>query len=127
MQKFFSFFDYVYFTISKFYSNYEKAAETSALLILTLMQVFDISIIYFLICLFLHKNYHANALPSIILYIIILMLNGRRYNKMDFNLLSERCEKDKYANRKGILAMSYIVGSTILFLGLAAYLGNKGY
>lgn len=121
------FFDYTYYKICEFYSKYEKVSETTGLIVLAMMYNFNLLSLFFLFSIIVNTNIHFSILLIIILYIILVVLNGIRYNKISYGILEKRWQdEDKNVRlKKSCLVLAYIILSTIIFFGLAIYHGSK--
>lgn len=121
------FFDYVYYRICMFYDKYEKAAETSGLLVLTLMYAFNIFSISSIFEIILRRKFNPGKLSIVVFLATLLVLNGMRYNKIDFASLKEKWKDENTFTRirRGRGVLVYIIISTIICIGLAIYLGSK--
>jgi formate hydrogenlyase subunit 3/multisubunit Na+/H+ antiporter MnhD subunit len=122
------FFDYVYYKSCKFYAKTdEEGSGISGLAVIALMEGFNIFTIFILVCLFLQKKFHLGKLSMIVFAILLLIANGIRYNKLNYGVLKERWdnEDENIRGRKGRLVVLYIIGSAILCVGLAIYIGSK--
>lgn len=123
-------FDYLYYSTCKFYAKTDKdGAGLSGLAVVALMQSFNLLSIDIIIELWFHRNF-AIGKPSIIgLGILLLIMNGVRYNKLNCPVLKEKwdSEAENTAIRKRVWVFLYILISSILCISLAIYVGSKHY
>jgi len=128
----FNFFDYIFYKACEFYYKEEgkdSGFRISALLIVAMVQGFNLFSVFDIICIIIHKKIYINKFYAAIPVLILLILNGIRYNRdaYDYDVLQNRWgnKEEKTKKRKGNLVIAYITFSGILFLGLAIYLGSK--
>ena len=125
----FRFFDYVYFTVCRYYINQQRSSPAiSALAIISFLHMLNLFTLLFLfIAILPHKPYLNKYLVGGGTCLIILILNGIRYNKRNFEVLKQIWgnEEDNKRKRKQTLVTIYIVISVILCFGIAGYLGSK--
>jgi hypothetical protein len=77
-------FDYLYYKACRFYADYDKdGAGLSGLAVVVLIQWFHIFTVYSIILLVFDQPAGASKPTAIILYVILLILNGIRYNKLN--------------------------------------------
>lgn len=125
----FEFFDYLFFKACNFYLKAEKdpnTNRTSGLLVVSLMQGFNLLTIFFIYCLLFNYKQNVNKLYIIIFTTVLLIVNGIKYNKDEYdydNLIKRWSNEEK--NKKDLLVKVYIFLSPVLFFGLAIYLGSK--
>jgi hypothetical protein len=122
------FFDYLYYKASKFYARYDKdGAGISGLVVVALMQGFNLISAYSAILLILDRHGEMSKLEVIILYVFLLVVNGIRYSRLNKAGLRERWdgESENRRARGNLLMMFYVFLSTALFFGLAIYIGDK--
>lgn len=122
------FFDYVYYTIWKFYNRYEKGAGFKALLALVAIQSANCLSILFLISFFyLHKKISDLEIVTFIIFFILFVLEFIRYNskKYNYKVLNEWWgnERDNIKYPKHSLVQLYITLSICLFLFSVIYGG----
>jgi hypothetical protein len=127
-----TFFDYLFYKACEFYYKEEgknSSFRTSGLLIVAVVQGFNLFAIFFIICIIIHEKINVNKYYAVLPVLILLVLNGIRYNRdeYDYNVLQEKwgSQESKTRKRKQNLVIAYIIFSTMLFFGLAAYLGSK--
>ena len=123
-----TFFDCVYLKVSKFYSSAEKEELSgfSGLFVLATLQMFNLSSLFFIICLILKEKPNLPRWWILALGVISLFVNGFKYYRIDFSTLQEQWDglaerKRKMINR--IMAI-YIVVSTIVLFILAISVGS---
>ena len=104
-----------------------EGAGLSALPVVALFQMFNLSTVFFLFNIILEKNIPVNKLWIVASCALLLVLNGIRYNKLTYAILKERWdnEEENKKIKKQLLLLLYIVGSTVLCIGLAIYIGSK--
>jgi hypothetical protein len=119
------FFDYVYYKSCQFYyANGEgDGAGISGLAFLSLIQYLNlISIIAILWLIFPYKFVFTGGAKVItaLIFIIIVVVNGFRYNKMNYNTLRERWDNEdkKIKRKKEIRVIFYILITVIIVIGL---------
>ena len=120
------FFDYVYYRSSKFYfDNKGTSSKISGLCVIVLMHVFNVGILFFLYCA-ISKTKPLIRVPIILFTLIFFfLLDGVRYNKLNYEILFDKWKNEPYPHKKGALVIIYIISSSIVFFGLAIYLGTK--
>ena len=107
------FFDYVYYRSSKFYfDNKGTNSKISGLCIIVIMHLFNISILFFLYCIVSKTKPFISKSIIIFLLVFFFLLDGIRYNKLNYNILSDRWKDELHANKRGTLVLLYIIGST---------------
>jgi len=122
------FFDYLYYKSCNLYAKRNpEGAGLSALPVVALFQMFNLSTVFFLFNIILEKNIPVNKLWIVASCALLLVLNGIRYNKLTYAILKERWdnEEENKKIKKQLLLLLYIVGSTVLCIGLAIYIGSK--
>jgi len=61
----------------------------------------------------------------VLLYAILLFINGLRYNKLNYESLKKKWENENgNINQKNNFVIPYILGSVVLFVILAIYIGS---
>ena len=122
------FFDYLYYKSCNLYAKRNpEGAGISGLCVVALFQMFNLSAVFFLFNIILDKNIPVSKLLILAGCILLLILNGIRYNKVTYAVLKEKWdyEEENKKIKKQLLLLLYIVGSVILCLGLAIYHGSK--
>jgi hypothetical protein len=126
-----TFFDCVYLKVSKFYSSAEKEELSgySGLFVLTLMHFFNISALFFIICIILQVNPPLPTWAFLLLAGALLFANGAKYYSIDFSILQEKWQgiAEEKRNRLNRLVSIYIVGSTTVCLILLIYIGGRKF
>jgi len=114
------FFDYLYYGARKFY-NKERGSGFSALVLIALTQALNIFAVYFLYCVISETKVTVNKLIYLALYFFFLVLNGKRYSKLDPDIIKEKWENKKEKQKIIIrtLLLIHVVLSIALFFGLA--------
>lgn len=122
-------FDYIYFRTFRIYQNRwkEKIPMLYALSLVTILQVFLVSIIIFAYALVFQK-YSINPKISLILFVLFLTYNYLRYKSRNNNYekLSGKWRNESKINtqRKGWLIFIFIVVTFSIFLTLAILIGE---
>jgi glucan phosphoethanolaminetransferase (alkaline phosphatase superfamily) len=125
-----NFFDYVYYKACNFYKKETPGSQgVSGLTIMAVVQLFHIFTCFFLITIFLKRKIHFNKLFIVGLCILLLVLNGIRYNKLTYSILKEKWDNEdrNTKQRKQALVLLYIILSIILTISLAIYVGSKDW
>jgi hypothetical protein len=126
-----TFFDCVYLKVSKFYSsaNKEELSGYTGLFVLALMQMFNISTLFFIICIILQTNPPLPFWSFLLLEAVLVFANGVRYYRIDFSIFQEKWEgiAEEKRNMLSRLVSIYIAGSTIVWLIFLIYLGGMKY
>lgn len=126
-------YDYLYYRTYKIYLTKWKESMPwlYALGLVSIIQVFNLSILYFTYA-FISKSYKIDAKFGLILTIGIIVINYIRYHssKYNFNSLSEKWAKEDYEKEKsrGKILIVFIGFSFLVCLGMAILLGeiNQG-
>ena len=128
----FTFFDYLFYKVCEFYRKREKddsGFRFEALAIVMGMQGFNLLSLLFFIELLSHKKIIIPKVYLIIFAAVLLIMNGIMHNSNKYNyaILKEKRknEEEKLKKKKENRIIVYIILSTVLFLGLAIYLGTK--
>ena len=128
------FYDYLFYKAYQFYYKKEgnlSTSRTGGLLIVSAVEAFNLFSISFIICIIINKKIHVNKFYAVIPVLILIIINGIRYNKheYDYDELQKRwgIEEEKIINKKTGLIIAYIIFSVILFFGLSIYLGTKNW
>ena len=115
------FFDYLYYRICEFYYAHNSSSPRIAgLVILSLMYCLNFIFIYGVTSLILKRHIEFSKVSLVILYFSLLILNGIRYNKLNFDLLNKRWkgESENIKKKKQTMVMIYIAMSIISIIGL---------
>jgi hypothetical protein len=121
-------FDYLYYRFCKFYySNGDRGARISSLAVISLFQLFNIFTVFILISLFFYKDFLTKKSYIAFICVALIIINGFRYNRLDYDLLNEKWgkEDDVKKRKKTILLAIYIIGSTIICISLAIFHGSN--
>ncbi len=96
------FFDYVYYRVCKFYDNHgERSPGISGLVVISLMYYFNISIVLDSISIFLQKKLNTGILLVLVIFALLLLVNGFRYNRLNYQVLKNIwCNEDNNAMKK---------------------------
>lgn len=123
----FKFFDYVYFTVCRYYIDRQRSSPAiSALAIISFLHMLNLFTLFFLFIAFLPHKPHLNKyLVGSGLSLILLILNGIRYNKRNFEVLNRVWGDEENRKRKQTAVVIYIILSMILCFGIVGYLGFK--
>lgn len=129
----FSYFDYIFYRVCKAYSGtISRDPAGSAMSFVSLIQLFNILTFEFLFEIIIQHKAHISKILIVIIGILLLVFNYRRYIYKDDRsdkVLNEkwRTESQNLKIKNGILTILYIIISMSLGIGLAIYLGNKKY
>jgi peptidoglycan biosynthesis protein MviN/MurJ (putative lipid II flippase) len=119
-----TFFDYLYYSLRKFYSrNNKESAGFSALAVITITQTLNVLALYDLYGLMTRTKLNISKLIVLVLYFSVIILNVLRYSKLDPDIIKEKWENKK-ENQKIILRTSfflYVVLSFVVELALTIY------
>jgi hypothetical protein len=123
----FQFFDSVHYKCCAPYAKEGTDAGVSGLALLAMMQLFNIMTIDFIISILLKKDSLLGKVSIIIVYIVLLVLDGLRYNKLPNTMLKERWdgESESKKAKRQLLVLLYVTVSTISCVGLAIYIGSN--
>jgi glucan phosphoethanolaminetransferase (alkaline phosphatase superfamily) len=125
-----TFFDYLYYAVCDFYSKRgEKEPRFTALLISALMHSFNLLSILFFISLITQSKIGINKFYAVIMTLALIILNGIRYNKYNYDVMKEKWgnEEESKKKKKAFIIVLYVILSTVLFFWLAIYLGSKRF
>jgi hypothetical protein len=123
-----SFFDYVYYRVCVFYDkNKDSSPGVSALLVVCLLQFFNISTILLLIQIAVTKRINISSLLVVSCIVMLLVVNGFRYNKLNYQVLRGRLANTSAVRkrRKESYVALYLIISTATVFILAIYLGSR--
>ena len=125
----FRFFDYVYYRTCIFYnkSGEKKSYRISGLVLLSVLQVLNLLFLFQLTFTFLNYWPSVNKYIAVILYVVFLILDGIRYNKLNYDVLRKRWanEDAETYQRKGVWVVLYILLSVLLVIVLIIVKGNN--
>ena len=125
------FFDYIFYRVCK---AYLKAKDSSpyfaSACVISLIQLLNVLSFSFIFCLILHDKSFINKLYTLILSLILLIFNYRRYiykENRTYKILSEKWEKETpiETNNRSVFTFLYIILSLSITIGLAIYIGSK--
>jgi hypothetical protein len=121
------FFDYVYYRICRFYDkNKSSSPGITGLCILSLTHYFNILSIFFILSIAFERKFDISKWLGVLLYAILLFINGLRYNKLNYGFLKKKWENENGdIIKKNNFVIPYILGSTALFAVLAIYIGSS--
>ena len=125
----FQFFDFIYYKISCWYMRAEdKSAEATASALVSMFQAFNLLTLGMILSLFWKIDFSLNKLFVLVLAILLMVFNYFRYEYRDnnFRKIGEKWNTltiTKMNSWTGCI-IAYLVLSTILFIGLAIYLGS---
>jgi FtsH-binding integral membrane protein len=126
-----TFFDCIYLKVSKFYSRAEKKEISgfSGLAVLGLMQSLNVFTLFLIYCVLAQQKPPIPSWWVALLIIALIFANGTRYYSISLSSLQEKWDEiaEKWKNILNSLVSIYIVGSTILWVILLVYVGNKKY
>ena len=118
----FTFFDYLFYSVSKLYSKANNNNhEFAAVCVVSLMQTLNLFCFYYLL---VQDRSLINKYFVGILFIALLVFNYIRYiykETRSYKILDEKIDKTK-KQKKGIIAILYIILSFVLCLALVIYL-----
>jgi hypothetical protein len=116
--KFFRFYDYMYYSFCRYYyKNKDDSARFTGLGTLCIIQtitLFEISALFKL-----DKKLDFNeTVVGLITYFLLIIINGIRYNRLNYDVLSERWndEGEGTKEQKVISIRAYIVITIIVFI-----------
>src|SRR5260221_12513490 len=104
-------FDYLYYRFCKFYySNGDSGARISSLAVISLLQFFNIFTVFILVSLLFHKDFLTKKLYIVFICVALIIINGFRYNRLDYDLLNKKWSKedDVKKKKKTILLAIYV-------------------
>ena len=123
------FFDYVYYRTCIFYekSGEKKSYRISALVLLSALHVLNLFFLFQLIFTFLNYLPNINKYIAIIPYAAFLILNGVRYNKLNYDVLRERWANEdvKSYQKKGVGVVLYMLLSAVIVVVLIIIKANN--
>jgi len=115
-----AFFDYVYYRLCVFYnkSGENRSYKISGLVLLSAIHTFNLFFVVQLICVSFHYWPPINKYFAVIPYFLLIIVNGFRYNKLNYDLLKERWgnEDSKAHQQRGIGVFLYIILSVIVVI-----------
>lgn len=123
-----NFFDYTYYRVCKaYYKTKDSNPRIAGLCIITLMHFFNILSVFCLFCISIQKKIYINKILALFVILILMILNGIRYNKLHYGILQEKWQNENadIQTKKGVMVLAYILLSTVAGIGLAIYLGSK--
>ncbi len=99
------------------------------MVVVSLMQFLNIFSIYDLLGLIIQKKLHIGKWTILIIIILLIFLNSRRYYKFDYTMLKDKWAESegKEKTKKGYLIVLYIVASTVICVALTIYVGSKNW
>ena len=88
------FFDYVFYRACEFYKKKGEGPgfSFSGLLVISTVQGFNLFSILFGTELFLDKKIEISKFYTIVCLLVLLVINGIHYNKIDYTILKEKWE-----------------------------------
>jgi len=122
------FFDYLFYGVHKFYGkNKDSGPGWSALVVITLTQILNILTVYILYCLITQTKVNISKLTAVVIYFSVVILNVKRYSKLDLEKIKENWENKTEKQKTTIraLVVLYVFLSFAVCVGLAIYVGNK--
>jgi len=124
------FFDYIFYLTYKGYSKaIDNGPEMAAVVVLSCVQSFNLLSGVLIFCLISHDKSLASKFLMGVVYVIFIVANYVRYIYKENRNYKVTNEKATESNKrlKVFFAVIYLISSTVLFFGLAIYLGNKKY
>lgn len=116
------FFDYVYYKCCQFYykNGEENGYKISGLALLSLFQLLNIALIIILVFQWFHYWANINKMLFAIPVFILLLLNGFRYNKLNYDVLKEKWENESAttSKKREVGVLLYMVLSVILVIAV---------
>jgi hypothetical protein len=86
-----NFFDCIYLNVSELHARkMEDISGFSALAVIAGVQVINVFSLYLIVCLIMQKKFPVPAWFLLLLYFLLIFLNGLRYYKIDFSTLREQ-------------------------------------
>jgi hypothetical protein len=122
------FFDYVYYRVCVFYDrNNDSSPGVSALLVVCLLQFFNLSTIFLLIQIVFTKRINISSRMVFTCILILLVANGFRYNKLNYQVLRKTLANGSTVQnkRKQNYVVFYVIISTATVFILAFCLGSR--
>lgn len=123
------FFDYIYYRVCKAYTGtIDSNPEGAAFVIVSLMQSFTVFVSFMLLAIITQNKSVFNLPIVVIVTIFFYVFNYIRYiykEDRSYKVLENKWGKDNNAFIKGVFVLIYILFTSILFIGLAIYLGGK--
>ena len=116
-----NFFDYFYYKVCIFYlKSGDSSARIGALCVVTLFQFLNLFSIFAIISLALNGFIKNGKVIGIVLAIGLLICNGFRYNRLNFDVLKEKWQNEKstFSNKKKLFIAVYIVVSVLVVISL---------
>ena len=111
-----NFFDYLYYRICKFYyKNGGSNPKITALVILALIHFFNLLSLLAIVRWIIDIKIEINKLYAIPIILLILVIDGLRYNKYNYDVLNNKWADEKLGKKikKGYLVISYVFFSII--------------
>lgn len=123
------FFDYIFYRVCFKYSSIKDSGfEFRAACIVAAIQCFAILDLFMLLAIIKQDKSVLNLSIVIVVVLFSLVFNYIRYiyrENITYVILKERWENESKKFEKGIAVLFFIVASTVIFFGLAIYLGSK--
>ena len=123
-----TYFDYVFYKLSKLYSQKSPSSgPIGGLVVAAFLQCCLVMSIFFLIEIINREKYHVSKLIFLGVFVLIIILNGIRYNKVTYPDLDERWKNEDSGKkaRKQMLVLLYIFVSFFSAVCLAIYVGGR--
>ena len=119
------FFDYVYYKCCQFYDRGNKIKSTgiSGLALLSLFQFFNLISIFASSLKLVHYNSTINKFWFVIPAVVLMILNGIRYNKTNYPDLKERWknENEIIKKKKSAFVLLYIIATVFFALAVIVW------
>lgn len=125
------FYDFLYYLIFKFYSNYnEKGVESTSAAIIGGFQTLNVVSIILIISLFYPQKIYFDKLIGVLLFLVFQIYTYIRYIYMDKYSIEFVEQKwfnktERYRKRTRIIGVLYGIISLFGFFGLALFLGSR--
>lgn len=115
------FFDYLYYKVCIFYlKSGDSGARIGALCVVTLFQFLNLFSLFAILSLVLNGMIKNGKLTGFILGIGLLVYNGFRYNKLNFDVLKDKWQnEDQHSRiRKKTFIIIYLILSVLILVSL---------
>ena len=124
----FNFFDYLFYIVYRAYSKTKDSSPAmAAVCVVSAMQGFNLLSCLMIYCVISHDKSIASTLLFGGVGIFLIIFNYIRYiykENKNYKIRDENSSRN-IKNLKEFLTVFYIIVSTVLFFGLAIYLGSK--
>ncbi len=124
----FSFFDYFYYRACKFYEEHRGTGPRfSGLFAIATMQMFNILSLIYLFC-FIKKIRYVSYWPILLITLIVLLLDGFRYNKVNYDVLKAKWKNENQSKLKklDIAVLLYFIFTLLILMTIVVFLSPHG-